>query len=408
MKSLFCFSLCIFLVAITFAQEQVNIRDTQVQINTIGGNEVFVMLMLDLKEDYQLWEEVFFEKNEGLSYTISSIAQKELTAEAETLESAETGLLFIGFRFNTNSALMTRIIEGEADYYIEISDTIHIFLINTITGEKDSCILTPDQVKEHTRNAIILSDEEQEELIQSKGGEINIISNSIDFGLIPGDESSSGKTEYYLDFGYRTNYGFIKKAPIFFETSGHVSTNSRDSLNYLKIFPLSCNYMKNRHEIACLIGSESNQVFTEWRISADINYKQIIGNFINLTYGVNRLRLKPIIQAGFKGYGEILNSRPPGSDGNVFSLIAYMQGYYYIPIYKLYSLTFEGNIFYDTSKEVNPHREPKYLYSITAGVEIPNSGIKTIFKYSNGVVDVFDAENTSIIMIGLLADILGK
>jgi hypothetical protein len=117
--------------------------------------------------------------------------------------------------------------------------------------------------------------------------------------------------------------------------------------------------------------------------------------------------MKPVIQAGIKLYQEIENNRGPENDNNVFSGIAYAQAYYYIPVLKLYSLILEGNTFYDFNTIVNPNKEIKYLYSITIGVEIPNTGIKTIFKYANGETDMeYTSGNT--ILIGLLADLFAN
>ena len=389
------------------AQSIASIRGTDVQINTIGENEVLLILDLDLKNDYKIWENTIVRKNKKVKYRVLSTVKKNILVDTSAFHKPEYGIDFIGFRFKTDSTLMNKIIQGDADYYIETTDTLRIPLINEKTGELDSCILTPQQVKEHTRNAIILSEEEKEELIQSAGGVPNIIANSVDFGLVPGEESSSGKTEYYLTYGYRTRYTFLKKAPLYFESSGHLSTNSEDSLNYLRIYPLSCNFLKGEFEFSGLVGSESNQVFTDWRISADISAKCIIPNFIDLTYGQNRLRLKPIIKAGIKGYQELRNTRSFDENKNVLSCEVYAEAYYYIPVYKQYSLTFQGNIFYDTNEEVNPDRKIKHLYSITAGVEIPNTGIQTIFKYTNGVIDVSDSQYSSTVMIGLLANLAG-
>jgi|GEM_PF-2259349 len=385
------------------AQEKISVSETLVGINTIDGNTVSVKLFFDLDEGYRHRTSVFFRNNPNLSYRINSISQQEAVSDA-TANDALAGNTFIGFRFEAGSKLMDRIKSGNADYFIEINDTIRIELINDSLNRTVTYVLTPDQVKENTRNKLILSEEEINEIIQSMGGEINMVSNHIDFGLIPGEESASGRTEYAVNYSYRSGYSFLKNIPVYFQSSGLLSTNPRDSLNFIRIFPVGFSLMKNHHEISGQAGMEANQVFTQYRITADVHWQGLIPNLINLTYGENRLRLKPVLEAGIKLYQEIENDRSGESNKNVLSGIAYAQVYYYIPVLKLYSIIIAGNTFYDFNKDRNPGKELGYLYSITAGIEIPNSGIKTIFKYANGANDISFA-NTSTFMIGFMADL---
>ena len=405
MKKLFCFIVFFSFLLFLDAQEKVSIKDTQVGINTIGESKISIRLIFDLNEGYRHRTAVFLLNNPGINFRLSSIHDLSITNDAEPDGNMIYGNSFIGFQFNVSSLFMNKVLAGNADYFIETKDTLFIELINDELKDTIRGVITPDQIRVHTRNKLVLSEEEMEELTQSMGGEINMMANNIDFGFLPGDKSNSGTTEYYIGFDHRTKYKFLKESPLFFQASGLVSTNFRDSLNHLRIYPLSYSLMNKRNEIACQAGIEGNQVFSAYRFTGDIHWQGVISNLIDLTYGINRLRLKPVIQSGLKIYQEVENNRPVGNNTNVFSGIAYAQAYYYIPVLRLYSLVIDGNVFYDFNRHANPDKELKFLYTVTMGMEIPKSGIKTICRYSYGETDISYAR-TSTIMIGLMADLI--
>lgn len=407
MKRILLIAAFLSFIFVLNAQNKISIKETQIGINTIDGTRISIKLIFNMRDGYRHRTNVFRSNNPELNYRINSINQKELVSETEIEDRPIFGNDFIGFQFEAGSKLMDKLLLGNADYFIEISDTITIEFVNDSLNETVNYILTPDQVKEYTRNKMILSEEEKDELVQSMGGELNMVANSIDFGFVPNDKSISGNTEYYINFNYRTSYRFIKESPVFFQSSGLLSTNYNDSLNYVRIYPIGFSLMKKRNEIACQAGIEANQVFSNCRISGDLHWQGIIRNFVDFTYGANRLRLKPVIQVGIKVYQEVKNSRLPEINKNIFSGIAYAQVYYYIPVLKIYSLTLDGNLFYDLNNHTNPKKEIKYLYSLTVGMEIPKSGIKTIFKYSNGETDI-SYSACSTIMIGIMADLFSE
>jgi hypothetical protein len=386
------------------AQNKISVKETKIDINTIDASTVSVKLMLKLPEGSRHREVVFKTNNPGVKFNINSITQKELVAETESEEELIYSNSFVGFRFESGNELMTRIIQGKADFFIEVSDTMHLQIVNDNKKDTVMYILTPEQVKEYTRNKLILTEEQKKELIQSAGGEINIAGNNLDVGFVPEEESNSGRTEYRISFNYKSKYDFIQNSPVFFQASGLFSTNFRDSLNYIFFSPIGYCLVTEKSEFACQVGFEADQVFSYCRLTGNLHWEGILPNLVDFTYGSNRLRLKPIMEAGLKIYHEIRNDRKNTGDEKTFPGIAYTQLYYYIPVSKMYSLELEGKVFYDFNIQNNPNKKIKGLYSITFGLEIPNTGIQTIFKYSNGETDVRYA-STSTLLIGLTADL---
>jgi hypothetical protein len=163
--------------------------------------------------------------------------------------------------------------------------------------------------------------------------------------------------------------------------------------------------MKDKNEFVCQAGLEADQVFSYCRFTGNLHWEGILPNLVDLTYGADRLRLKPIMEAGLKVYREIRNDRKKEGKDSSFPGIAYTQLYYNIPVSKMYSLELEGKAFYDFNIMNNPDKKVKFLYSVTFGMEIPKTGIQTIFKYSNGETDIRYAR-TSTLLIGLSADLL--
>ena len=127
---------------------------------------------------------------------------------------------------------------------------------------------------------------------------------------------------------------------------------------------------------------------------------------MDLTFGENRLRLKPVVKLGAKFYKEVANNRPVQINNKEFSNQAFGEIYYYIPVHNVYSLIIEGRAFYDFNKSLNVEGNLKSNYSITFGLEVPKTKMKTIFKYTKGVNGV-TFEKNEYIVVGLLMDSFG-
>ena len=226
----------------------------------------------------------------------------------------------------------------------------------------------------------------------------------MDYGIILPNTSSSEKTEFNLSYSYSKKYAIITKIPLFFYSEGLISTNAKDSQNYISIYPLSLNFFRGKHQISGQFGIKGNQDFTNYKAEGNLYYTGIISNFINLTPGQNRFRLRPVITAGVKIYQEIENNRPVEINNNEFSNQVFAELYYCIPIHKLFSLIIEGKAFYDWNASVNPDKELMYNYSATLGIDIPKTKFVTIFKYSNGENDISYQSNDYFIL-GIMIDL---
>ena len=147
------------------------------------------------------------------------------------------------------------------------------------------------------------------------------------------------------------------------------------------------------------LGNESDQSFINKRVVVDASINMIVPNLVNLTTAQsNRLRLKPVITAGLKGYYDYSNDITSFTSG-----LAHIDGSYYIPVFNNYAIILEATSFYDFSKERNPLKKIQGNYSITLGAEIPKTGFKAMFKYTDGKTDI-NFKQGSIISIGLLMD----
>ena len=204
MKNLVCLLVFFSIVLFLDAQEKVSIKETQVGINTIGESKISIRLIFDLKEGYRHRTNVFLLNNPGVNFRLGSINDASIAADAEQDGNMIYGNTFIGFQFDVSSLLMNKVLAGNADYFIDTKDTLFIELVNDELRDTIKGVISPEQIKVHTRNKLILSEEEMDELTQSMGGEINMMANNIDFGFLPGEKSNSDATEYYISFNHRT------------------------------------------------------------------------------------------------------------------------------------------------------------------------------------------------------------
>jgi hypothetical protein len=234
--------------------------------------------------------------------------------------------------------------------------------------------------------------------------------NKVDFGVNPSQDTI--KTSYILSLKLQNAYNrknFLKcdddKKPvhIYWTLDARVSTNFKDSLNYIKFYPINLmleNFTKKiPYQLNLKLGHESTQDFISKRVAVDASISLITPNLVNLsTAQSSRLRLKPVITAGFKGYYDYSNNVDSFASGQ-----PHIDGYYYVPVFDNYAIIFEGTSFYDLSQTRNPDKKIQGNYSITLGAEIPKTGFKAMFKYTDGRTDI-NFKQGSIIAIGLLMD----
>ena len=190
-----------------------------------------------------------------------------------------------------------------------------------------------------------------------------------------------------------------------------MSTNEKDSLNHLYIYLVNLDISENsKSNLFAQFRVEGTQTFSSGRAVANLSYQSIINNFVDFTYGSNRLRLKPVLNLGAKVYREFDNMRTGENAENVLSAQAFGNLYYDIPLFDIYSIIVEANAFFDFNDSVNPNQDIGFNYSIALGVDVPKTPFKTLFKYKDGRIDVNNLDDSNL-TIGLLADVeslLGK
>lgn len=242
------------------------------------------------------------------------------------------------------------------------------------------------------------------------GGEYAYANNSFNWSMTPKSESDINKMELNAEFSFHQSYGFCggkegNGKPLVFYSKGRVSTNAKDSLNYLYIYPLNFDISgAGDAQVMARLGAEGNQSFTSSRMALNFSYEKLIGNLVDFTYGSNRLRLKPVINLGGKIYKEFDNMRVGPDAENELSGQVYANLYYNIPVMDNYSIILESNAYYDFSDKINPDQKIRLNYSIALGIDLPKTPFKTLFKYKDGQVDVNNFSDSNI-TIGLLADL---
>lgn len=390
---------------VTYGQngEPALVKDSEFKINSIGAPELVIDLKMAVPEGYALDDESFFDINQGVTATLNSKKYSELIdQDLVTVQISPTANNSIRFYITGFSQKLSELIaKDDAGIYVSTNKAVQFNAFKDSNTLKYN--LSVADIEKYTANKIVLTDAMEQELIAAKGGTIFMVDNNMDFGVVPPEESESSQTEFFLSFKYRKQYTFLEETPIFFYGEGLLTTNSKDTLNYFLLYPLNYNLAKGKNEIVGQLGVEGNQRLTSYRISGNAYWQGIIPNLIDLTFGEDRLRLKPVIKLGIKFYQEIENNRIIETDEE-FSNQVFGEFYYYIPIKKIYSLILEGNAFYDFNESVNPDEEFKYNVTATLGIDIPKTDFKTIFKYTNGENGITYMKD-DMLMLGFMVDL---
>ncbi len=406
--------LSLFLSYSMYAQEIeiADIINRETSINTTNRNSITITFEIDFSKqnlnDFLIDDESFDDLNVDLNPELISKKYPNLLTQREEITWGVKQKGITCKISNISDELISKFKESIALIYVKIDKDIifNVLKNNDITTIK-TLKINKTQIEKVTSSKPFLTETAAKELIDAKGGEIFLTQNKFDFGIIPAEQSSSSKTEVNVSFNYRTRYSFLKdKLPVFFSAEGLIGSNSKDSLNYVSIYPVNYNFLKWNNEFIAQVGVEGNQVFSNYRISGNFFWNGIIPNIVDLTFGEDRLRLKPVIKAGIKFYQEIENNRPIEINNNEFSNQVFGEFYYYIPIQKIYSLIIGGTAFYDFNSKVNPDNIAMFYYSATLGIDIPKTDFKTIFKYSKGENGI-SYQTNDYFMIGLMIDSFG-
>ncbi len=278
--------------------------------------------------------------------------------------------------------------------------------IKTTQGDYEYSVA---KISELSKGKITFTEDQVKQYTVSRGGEFSFINNNFEMFYVPAAESDTDEGEYGVKFAYRNAYKGVEifTGTAYFMAEGQVSTNPKDSLNYLSIYPVSYSNLDLEKTTEWLItaGLEGNQDLSSYRGAINLAKNMLLPNLIDLSYGYDRLRLKPVLQAGLKAYAEGDNRRK-NADGsgqqNEKSAMVFANLYYVIPIYHSFTAIVEGQLFYDFNTTINADKELKNYYKLTMGYDVPNTEFKAFFSYQNGERTISPSKD-ELMSIGLLA-----
>ena len=274
-------------------------------------------------------------------------------------------------------------------------------------------IVRADNLNALITNSLTISDSDRSSYVTAINN-YYYFENKVDVGVAPSTPGAA--TSYVLSATIRNKYIPSKmmscnagdgvstsKPQLFWSLATRLSTNQADSLNYISFSPINLVwYSRNfARQLNIKLSNESDETFTNKRAALDGSFQTIIPNFVNFTTPQDdRLRLKPIVNIGAKGYYDYSNGIDAFASGQ-----GYAKLYYYIPVYNHYSFIINGTAFYDLSTQRNPGHRLSTNYSVTVASELPVTGFKAILKYENGKSD-YDSKTGSTVIIGLMMDFL--
>ena len=275
------------------------------------------------------------------------------------------------------------------------------------------CKISAENVNNLIRESATINDTDRSSFITSINN-YYYFENKIDAGVDPASigkiptfimtarlQNRFGKPKFLSCNNISKNSSLMPS--VYWSLDTRLSTNFGDSLNYVNFSPLNVRkaWKNYTRELNLKLSNQSDQTFTTKSAAMTFSFRAIVPNFVNLTTATdNRLRLKPIIDIGAKGYYDYSNGVTAYGSGQVFGKL-----YYYIPVYNNYSIIINGTAFYDMATERNPDQKLSTNYSITIASEIGTSGYKAIVKYENGKSDISQKEGQAVVL-GLLMDFL--
>ena len=372
------------------------------QINTVERSYLEVQLDLRLVGDKLIDDS--FDLSQPFELVSEFEGRRSSSGEVSQRMGFSRSKILLQFE-NLSNDFIGSMVEGKSKPYIDFQRDLFIPIFDTVSRQVTPFVFPRAKVRELTLNSIRLSQDQSQVLIESLGGAFAISQNKLDFGYNPKEQSTTNRAEFYFTFNYRAGYNFISEKNLFFYTEGQIGTNSRDSLNFLYIYPINYKLFDRKSEIIAQLGVEGNQRFTNYRIVGNAYWQGLLPNLVDLSFNQNRLRLKPILKLGTRFYQEVDNMRLEPDGEKIFSNQVFAEIFYYIPVMKIYSIAIEFGAFYDFSDKV-ADGDLKSNYRITFGLEIPKTDFKTIFSYQDGANDI-NYENARLLLIGLTADLFG-
>jgi hypothetical protein len=411
-NKLMVFAIATLSITNSYSQDVSTVKPKEVKLayNAFGTPSISIDFILDMGTDHidpDFWLTPANKPKFELKYGDQAAQACALNAQP-SVSKMGFGLRLTGF----NQATLNRFLAKDKDNQITIAFTADVVIeLDLKPGET---VARRWLIKKEDANQMIADDLEITD--DKRTAFLTILNNFfyyenfVDFGIEPATDTSQSR--YFLTLRFQNVYSRknmldCKKTrvrnPLYWSVESRLSTDFKDSLNFINIYPVNFHYEqlteKFPFQFNARLGHESDQSFSTKRFAVNAAFNFMIPNLINLTTAKsNRLRLKPVIETGLKGYHDYSTK-----DSSFTSGQAFLNGYYYIPVFTNYAIIIEGKTFYDFSEENNPDKKIKGNYSITLGAEIPKTGFKAMFKYVDGKSDV-NFKQGKIITLGLLID----
>lgn len=371
---------------------EVKILAVETDIHTIGGrSELWVDVLFDLDKDEKLSLIGF-----PFGDTVSMASENKNTIINRSESNSSISYLPNGLRCKfvmNNNRLIEELAHSPEGFYLIIDEGLKF------QTQTDTIVLTSEELRAASLGSMQITPDQQQELLASLSRNLHLYRNYFDFGFKPQEDLFALSLNYLYSRTYGPNqYG------LYFFSEGRISTTPADTLNFLKIYPVNLNLWTDgllRHHATLQGGIEADQLFNTMRVSLGLNVESIIPNFIDLSYGHNRLRLKPVVAAGVNFYNELI---VPGDRKKQNDFLLYGEIYYYIPIMEAYYLLLQGRTFYDTGR--NPADAWNYNASIALGLEMKAAPATIIARYVFGVNEI-TFEQDEQLLIGFAMDLFG-
>ena len=372
------------------ADEEVLVQRLVTNVNTGARPEIWLELILDKPIDALKSSK----KWRNVNASLRDAESLELLAELE-LSPNDTS---IGFKTSDLSAdLPRRIFKGEKLVYIDLSTDLPVIMEDGTTAK-----LTPAQVKELSAQ-ISLSEARLTALEDVARGRQRIYENRLDLAREVGEDDSQ-TAQYALSYQLSQTIG---RTPLVIEATGRLSTDEVNPLNRLE-FSLLGRTGVNRLDLGAPVfwsaylsaGVSGDQKFDASAATIELGADVLFPNFINLTAGANRLRLKPVVGVSLGYRRQFEGEELFDGKQNLFE-IGYKAAYL-IPVLTKYTLTLDSEGTYNEKAkgEAFFHTTALALY-----YDLPPEELKVLAKWEIGRNE-FSFEQDSQVLLGIIADFL--
>ena len=285
---------------------------------------------------------------------------------------------------------LIEILMNEQAVYFDTRENITI-----ITKTQDTLTLSPESLRIATSTLPPLSDKQRNELVDAYGGYQALLGRGIEAGWQTGNTDSLDITKY-------VSFSFVSELipGSLAEFSGLLSTKINDAASRIRFTPMIYR-ISNDFPAYGKATYEISQSGNDQRIYASIFYQGIVGNFIDLSGGYNRLRLFPIVTSGLDGMYYI-----EANDTTMRKKVLYepfIQLYYYIPVYERFNIVFNGGCKWRSDADGNLLKNNVRLYGeLSLGYEPPQAGIVILAKYVFGTHKLSYQKDDKIVIEALL------